>query len=116
MHIRGSPLGGQAGGFRRINFEWKGNLEICTAGPIRFHRIFKRCREGTPCDVLAMGEPYLSPPEDVGASAGRRGPQETETGALLLRIGKLSVAGEERNLLVAVDELLSQYPRPRDSV
>lgn len=62
-----------------------------------------------------MGEPYLSPPDDVGANASRRGPQETETGALLVRIGKLSVAGEERNLVV-VDELRSSYPRPRDSV
>lgn len=39
-----------------------------------------------------MSEPYL-PPEDVGASARRRGRQETETGAFFVRIGKLFAAG-----------------------
>ncbi|CAM9410559.1 unnamed protein product [Ectocarpus fasciculatus] len=53
-----------------------------------------------------MSEPYLSPPEDVGASASRRGPQETETGAFLLRIGKLSVAGTIGGLA----ECMAAYP------
>lgn len=42
--------------------------------------------------LVAMSEPYLSR-EDVGASAGRRDQQETNTGAFFVRVGKLFVAG-----------------------
>ncbi|CBN77199.1 conserved unknown protein [Ectocarpus siliculosus] len=75
------------------------------SGSSAFHRIYQwlllRTQPGS-----AMGEPYLSPPDDVGASASRRGPQETETGAFLLRIGKLSVAGTIGGLA----ECMAAYP------
>ncbi|CAM9750070.1 unnamed protein product [Pylaiella littoralis] len=52
-----------------------------------------------------MSEPHL-PPEDVGASARRRGRQETETGAFFVRIGKLFAAGTVGGLV----ECIAAYP------
>ncbi|CAM9641201.1 unnamed protein product [Scytosiphon promiscuus] len=48
-----------------------------------------------------MSEPYL-PPEDEGSRISRRGPQETETAAFFLRIGKLFVAGTAGGLVECV--------------